>query len=155
MPENFDFDSSRQFLFLDEWWQLIGRWRHLRDAFAPANRKQLFVLSAHEMNNQVNNGGFQQYYFNTDGEYADAAIEGLNEMGLPEWAELIAASSALAPTIGDTYIYSPEWEPYDDAYYELNEDTFLDRIERYVILHEKEIFTFPDEVKMKTIIGDQ
>lgn len=31
---------------------------------------------------QVNNGGFDQYFFNTNGEYAEDTLEFLNECGL-------------------------------------------------------------------------
>src|SRR5690554_5877689 len=44
---------------------------------------------------QVFNGGLHQYFYNTEGEEADVALEGLNAIGCKELADVFARAIAI------------------------------------------------------------
>jgi uncharacterized protein DUF4375/uncharacterized protein DUF1629 len=45
------------------------------------------------VDDEVSNGGFNQYFFNTGGHFVDEAIAGFKLIGAPERAELVAAAA--------------------------------------------------------------
>lgn len=47
------------------------------------------VFATWELEAEVNNGGFDQYFFNTGGEFALEAIEGFKKMGADKMARLV------------------------------------------------------------------
>jgi hypothetical protein len=50
-----------------------------------------YALTVVEM--EVNNGGFNQYYYNNGGEFADAAVEGFKMVGANKFAELVTRAN--------------------------------------------------------------
>jgi hypothetical protein len=59
------------------------------------SKGQLMVLSTFEMEAEVNNGGFVQYYWNTDGELSNAAANGFKLIKAMKIAKLVNQANAL------------------------------------------------------------
>jgi hypothetical protein len=55
------------------------------------------LLAAYWVEAEVNNGGFDQYFFNSAGDNAEAALAGLKEMGAAGAATLLEQSMAVFP----------------------------------------------------------
>jgi hypothetical protein len=55
------------------------------------------LLSAFWVEAEVNNGGFDQYFFNSAGDNADVALAGLKEMGAAGAAALLERAMAVFP----------------------------------------------------------
>ena len=58
---------------------------------------------------EVNNGGFNQFYFNSSGEFANMAVGGFNQFGLTKYAELVQKANQLFTSI------KPDLEKYNDG----------------------------------------
>ena len=93
------------------------------------------ILAAYWVEAEVNNGGFDQYFFNSAGDNADAAWEGLKEMGATGAAALLERAMAIFPggkpptdrfkrqevmqqIAGKS---KPVWEQCDSEFYKLKE----------------------------------
>lgn len=57
-------------------------------------RTFFYVLFA---DNEINNGGFAQYFFNGNGVYAEGAVGAFQKIGAPKKAELLAYVMASFP----------------------------------------------------------
>jgi hypothetical protein len=55
------------------------------------------LLAAYWVEAEVNNGGFDQYFFNSAGDNAEAALAGLKEMGAAGAATLLEQAMAVFP----------------------------------------------------------
>jgi len=55
------------------------------------------LLAAYWLEAEVNNGGFDQYFFNSAGDNAEAALAGLKEMGASGAAALLERAMAVFP----------------------------------------------------------
>lgn len=55
------------------------------------------LLAAYWVEAEVNNGGFDQYFFNSAGDNAEAALAGLKEMGAAGAAALLEQAMAVFP----------------------------------------------------------
>lgn len=97
--------------------------------WSQLSRQERIVLAVWQLEAEVNNGGFDQYFHNSAGEHAPFAIEALLEIGAPNCAAVVgratqlvlgeardwsAALNALvdaSPDIGDAL------EPIDQEFY--------------------------------------
>ncbi len=93
------------------------------------------LLAANEVGAEVNNGGFDQYFFNSSGDSAESALAGLKEMGASGAASLLDRAMAVFPggkPPADRFkrqdameqIASqskPVWEKCDSEFYKLTE----------------------------------
>lgn len=86
------------------------------------NQMQRRVVSTNILDNEVFNGGFDQFYLNSEDEYIDDAIDGLREFGATEFLELVIKSKEIY--LRDKELYkqdrNPHFDPIDDRFYELN-----------------------------------
>ena len=98
---------------------------------------------------EVNNGGFNQYFWNTSGEFAEAAVRGFQLIGASEHAKLMEQAIAVyrkgqpenkrfrkdgtLDAFRESY-QQTDLGDVDDAYYELQEDLSALRI-RYIREH--------------------
>ncbi len=89
------------------------------------------VLTIEAMEREVNNGGFNQFFYNSSNEYAGELVAALQEIGLPEIAAIaeravraIGGSSDWTPDDYEEAAEDPddktsaELEACDSAYYE-------------------------------------
>lgn len=112
------------------------------------------IFSTYLVEGEVNNGGFNQFYFNSSGQFAEMAEEGFACIGAREFAELMGRVNA-------TYIreydeitkdqdgtlegFSKSYEDnplseYDDEFYRLNESASLDTLQVKFIRENREQF---------------
>jgi Domain of unknown function (DUF4375) len=63
-------------------------------SLSDTERRMLAVLGVEA---EVNNGGFDQYFFNSTGDNAEVALVGLKEMGATATAELLERAMAVFP----------------------------------------------------------
>jgi len=52
------------------------------------SQEELVVLANEALEREVNNGGYDQFFFNSSNEYASIIVEALNHIGCPEAASL-------------------------------------------------------------------
>ncbi|MEM9832832.1 MAG: DUF4375 domain-containing protein [Bacteroidota bacterium] len=118
----------------------------------PEGRKAIY--STYVVESEVNNGGFNQFYFNSSSQFAEIAVEGFAHIGVLELAELMRKANA-------TYIHeydkiteeqdgtlegfsrSYEDNPlgkYDDEFYKLDEADSLNTLQVKFIRENKEEF---------------
>jgi len=104
--------------------------------FESLNQFEKNVLYVAMLEGQVNNGGFDQYFFNSSGEYAHETLRALEEIDAPKMAELLNQAIQLFPTLPipkDTEIrreflielpenISDKWDKLDDKFYEYPEN---------------------------------
>jgi hypothetical protein len=80
---------------------------------------------------EVNNGGFAQYYTNSSGDLASAAPAALESIGAPHTASIVRAANALFPA-GP----SADRESRESAFDALAEDAFEELDERFLAYEE-------------------
>jgi hypothetical protein len=102
--------------------------------FAELSLSERFVLAVEAMEREVNNGGWDQFFFNTENQYDAYLNNALEAIGCPETA-------AVALDALDTYnggADADEFEELDNRYYALTEP-IAERLFRYVADHQGEI----------------
>lgn len=77
--------------------------------------KKLFGVG--KLISEVNNGGFDQYYFNTDGKYAADTLEFLKEVGLNFLAELLLSSISISMSDKRDEVKLDEYDGLDNKVY--------------------------------------
>ncbi|MBP2664091.1 MAG: hypothetical protein H6Q71_2039 [Firmicutes bacterium] len=55
-----------------------------------------YSFASLQLENEVFNGGFNQYFYNTGGEFIDEAIAAFNYFGLPKLAEVVIKAADIA-----------------------------------------------------------
>jgi len=107
-----------------------------RVAFAGQGEEQRVFSAIWAMESEVNNGGFSQYFFNSDGETAEFAPVALRRFGADRCAKIVEEASR-ALTSGEVPEDQSErqrlldglgdeaescFEPFDDAFYGYPDD---------------------------------
>ena len=91
------------------------------------------VVAVESMEREVNNGGFEQFFTNSSGEYAPALVSALEQIGTPETADVARrAVSAWASQSLD------ELGECDSAYYDLKEP-IADRLFEFIKINRADI----------------
>lgn len=90
--------------YFGEYCKVIGSIREELNAIDPQtdwiellSEKRRVVLAADEWESEVNNGGFDQFYVNSSGDYANVVPESLRTLGRPDVAELVERANAQFP----------------------------------------------------------
>ncbi len=65
--------------------------------YANLNKSELLVISVDLLQSDVNNGGFDQYFFNSFSELAYEAMDGLKEIGALNAAEIAEKAFSVFP----------------------------------------------------------
>ncbi len=79
---------------------LIDRVRHSRGGFDLLSEPEKLYFTVMLLRNEVNDGGFHQYFINSSGSYYDYAEKGLIALGATQTLELLRkAKDILFPTI--------------------------------------------------------
>ena len=86
------------------------------------NDLQKQVVSTNILDNEVFNGGFDQFYLNQSDKYIDDAIEGLRKFGTQEFYELAVKSKEIFQRDKELYKdkRNPQFDPLDDRFYALH-----------------------------------
>ena len=100
---------------------------------------QKAIFSTWAVEAEVNNGGFNQFYFNSSGQYADMAVDGFETVGATKHAELMREANRIYASIkndlekfddGTVESFSESYKDnplnnLDDKYYELGKNESL------------------------------
>lgn len=111
------------------------RWRMGQKEDSRLTDTERRLLAAYWVEAEVNNGGFDQYFFNSAGDNAELAMAGLKDMGAVGAAALLERAMAVfpggKPPVGRfkrqevmEHIASqskPVWSKCDDEFYKLTE----------------------------------
>src|SRR5690606_3072341 len=104
--------------------------------FESLNETEKNVLFVEMLEGQVNNGGFNQYFFNSSGEYAHETLIALKQIKAPKMAEILNRAIKVYPTLPipkDTEqrrehmeeipeSVSETWDKLDDEFYKYPEN---------------------------------
>ncbi len=121
-------------------------------SLAPFTREQRLVFAIAWYEAEVNNGGHDQFYFNSTGIVWKDALEGLREIGLSEAAAILEESAkriggnpSLDRSARQEQLdkYKPEFDDLDAGFYKLNLET---AIHNYIVKH-RTAFYFEGDVK--------
>jgi hypothetical protein len=123
------------------------------NAVTSWNKPQQAIYLIMNLEGQVNNGGFNQYYYNSDGQYAQLLPDLLRLVGAEKLAELTNQANETyknenikvrhADRTSEGFSKSYENNPLskmDDKFYELNKDETLDTILIQFIRKNKQYF---------------
>ncbi len=98
------------------------------------SKPERFILAIEAMEREVNNGGWAQFFSNTDNEYDAFLVEALEAIGSTKTAGLAAEALSLYQRGGE----DDEFEDLDSRYFELAEP-IAERLFQYITSHQSEI----------------
>lgn len=80
--------------------ELIDPWisKFISEGSAELSPLELVGVGIWTLEAEVNNGGFDQYYFNSAGELAIQTVSSLEAIGAPNTASLLAAANSEFPS---------------------------------------------------------
>ena len=104
--------------------------------FESLNEYEKNVIFIEMLEGEVNNGGFDQYFFNSSGEYAHKTLTALEEINAPQMAEFLdqaIKAFPILPVPKDTKFRKEimgdlpgeildKWAELDDKFYEYPEN---------------------------------
>jgi hypothetical protein len=104
--------------------------------FESLNDFEKNVIFIEMLEGEVNNGGFDQYFFNSSGEYAHETLKALAEINAPKMAEILNQAIKVFPSLPipkDTGVrrelmedlpeeISYKWDKLDNEFYEYPEN---------------------------------
>ncbi len=70
---------------------------YFRSGISALNHHELVMLSIWQLEAEVNNGGFWQYYWNSCGELAKEVVNSLKEIGAKETASIVEVANSNFP----------------------------------------------------------
>ena len=147
-----DFDDVDKLLVIEN-----ALWFFKRDA--ERSQEEVVVLAVMELERQVNNGGFNQFFFNSSGKYAPVIVEGLKRIGCPKTAKIALKAIDLLGSIElsdpdavqnaacldeDDEKLSAAYEKLDFKFYEYPEDISGKLMEFIHTSSEKIVLPGPD-----------
>lgn len=77
--------------------QLSEQGRFWRLEFHDLSRPEQVFRAVWELEGDVNNGGFHQYFFNSSGDTAFAVVDALEAIGAEQAARIVARASGIFP----------------------------------------------------------
>ncbi len=69
--------------------------KYLESGFGCLNDIELVLLSVWMLEVEVNNGGFNQFYWNSAGDVANQVVHSLQKIGAPKTAEIVSDANRL------------------------------------------------------------
>ena len=93
-----------------------------------------FILAVEAMEREVNNGGWDQFFLNTDNKFNKILIEALTGIGCPRTTDIAQAAI-------DAHSQGAELDDYEepDKEYFANDEPIADRLFEYIEIHANEI----------------
>lgn len=120
--------------------------------FESLNAIEKNILYVEMLEGQVNNGGFDQYFFNSSGEYAHETVIALKAIKAPQMADILNRAISVFPTLPipkhtekrREYMedipesISDTWIKLDDEFYKYPEN-LLELVIEYVRANKEEL----------------
>jgi hypothetical protein len=126
-------DPTSAIIELDERVNALSNYGEDLSKLTEAQKVLLFVES---LEREVNNGGFSQFYFNSSGDYAYEALDGLKTIGANKMADILTKANSVWPNqivpkdrterqnVQETIEgqAAPIWEQCDNDFYDYPDD---------------------------------
>ena len=129
------------------------------NSLAPFSREQRYMLAILLYMGEVNNGGHDQFYFNSTGIVWKDALAGFRDMGLDQAVAILEES---AQRMGDNPsldretrqeqmdAYKPTFDDLDDRFYDLQATGSLDvAMQEYLAQHREAFYYEGDVTKLE------
>ncbi|PVY39630.1 DMP19 family protein [Pontibacter virosus] len=132
----------------DNIYAIIGEdYENELDNVRKLTKGQQAIFSTWMVEAEVNNGGFNQFYFNSSGQYANMAVDGFETVGAVKFAELMKEANRVYASIeknlekfddGTLESFSASYKEnplndLDDKFYKLGESESLSGLKaRYI-----------------------
>jgi Domain of unknown function (DUF4375) len=84
-----------------------------RCGFEDLSRAEQVIACLAEVEMEVNNGGFDQYYWNSSGDHAHEAVAALRELGATQTADLLVEANAVFEPPGPDRDRERRWAQMD------------------------------------------
>ncbi|MCL4301353.1 MAG: DUF4375 domain-containing protein [Anaerolineae bacterium] len=125
-------------------------------SLAEFSKEQRLIFAVIWYMSEVNNGGHDQFYYNSTGIVWKDALTGFEEMGVDEAVEILEESAKRLggkPNLDretrwaqmDTY--HPAFDDLDDRFYDLENRVDLDTIMRDYIIKNREAFYYEGDIQ--------
>ena len=87
-------DETESILKIQE---IVWKKTELYDNYENLNDFEKTFLYVEILEAEVNNGGFDQYFYNSSGDYADETLESLRKIGATKTAKLVESAFKIFP----------------------------------------------------------
>ena len=89
-------DGDLELSIIDNIDELLGDdYENEYQNFLKLTKGQQAIYSTWILEGEVNNGGFNQFYFNSSGQYAAKSVEGLQEIGALKYMKLVKEANRI------------------------------------------------------------
>ncbi len=126
-------ESEKAIMEIDEWLNEISEYGQ---NLSKLNSSQQLVIVIENLEREINNGGFNQFYLNSSGNHSKETISYLNKIGANKTAEIVEKANSEWPNkqvpkdrieriaILETIVEKaePVWEECDQIFYEYQDD---------------------------------
>jgi len=125
------------------------------NSLAPFSREQRYLLAVSWYMAEVNNGGHDQFYYNSTGIVWKDALAGFRDMGLDQAAAILEESAQRMggnPSLDrearqeQMDVYNPTFDDLDDRFYDLQGTGGLDAAFQEYIGQHREAFYYEGDV---------
>ncbi|MGB0869634.1 MAG: DMP19 family protein [Flavobacteriales bacterium] len=128
--------------------------QYTKEKISKLTKGQQAIFSIWMLQTEVNNGGFNQFYYNSSGQFSEMAKDGLEYVGAEKFSQLVDKANKAYSVIKDeleskndgtieSFSKSYEDNPlndFDDKFYKLEESENLDSLQIVFIKENKEEF---------------
>ncbi len=76
---------------------IVNKLSNYGEDLSKLTEPQKVLLFVENLEREVNNGGFDQFYWNSSGDYADETLNGLRTIGANKMADILHKASAVWP----------------------------------------------------------
>jgi hypothetical protein len=121
--------------FLELWRALYEKME--RKSLNSFNHAELRIFAVWTLEAEVNNGGFDQFFFNSSGELALEALGGLEMIGADAMADIVRRALAVFPSGGPTRKREKRW---------LQTDVLGESAKHQWSQLDKEYYRYPDDI---------
>jgi hypothetical protein len=101
-------------------------------------RQEKTIEYIEELEREVNNGGFSQFFFNTSGNYTNGVIQALKDVGSTKFLKIVESAISQSPNsevpkdrqqrqvlLANIEIKAnPEWDKLNNEFYKYEEDLY-------------------------------
>jgi hypothetical protein len=130
--------ATDAFALIEPLWERVdiyGSWERYEATLRPFSKSQRHLFTIHWYRAEVNNGGHDQFFFNSTGIVWEHAVEGLGAVGLSDAASILksaserlgGASRDRAKREAQLNAAQADFEDLDDLFFELEQTGAFDK----------------------------
>ena len=152
-------DQNNSYAIIDPvWWTatIYDGEQKYNESLARFSKEQRFLFAVTWYFAEVDNGGHDQFYFNSTGIVWKDALAGLKELDIEEAAKIIEESAARmggnpsldrATRQAQLDTYEPDFSDLDSRLYKLENEINIEEIMHKYILQHRSAFYFEGEIQ--------